>query len=104
MTNQELLETKFKCSDLNKTVTIREYLHALLQKLWREGEGFSGKRPFGNSGWEHDLYAPLVKAGAIKGSFDGDGYLNDCDEGAANKLIPLLISEAMGMPAKKGKP
>jgi hypothetical protein len=100
MTHQEMLEVSFKCDDLRKTVTIRAYLHALLQAMWREGESFSGKRPFGNSGWEYDIIAPLVKAGAIKGVIDKDGYLDDHDEKAANKLIPLLISEAMGMPAK----
>jgi hypothetical protein len=34
---------------------VREYLKALLTELWREGESFSGKRPFGNSGWEREL-------------------------------------------------
>lgn len=50
--------------------TVREYLQALLRRLWVEGEGFSGKRPFGNSGWEHDVAFALVKAGAIPGSID----------------------------------
>lgn len=43
--------------------TIRDYLKGLLTNLWTEGEGFSGKRPFGNSGWRHDLYRPLIAAG-----------------------------------------
>lgn len=46
-------------------LNIREYLKALLYNVWNEGERFSGKRPFGNSGWEHDLYMPLVAAGLI---------------------------------------
>ena len=29
---------------------IGEYLKALLSAVWHEGESFSGKRPFGNSG------------------------------------------------------
>lgn len=43
--------------------TIRDYLKGLLDSLWTQGEGFSGKRPFGNSGWRHDLYRPLIAAG-----------------------------------------
>lgn len=97
MTHEEMLQISFDSQDLNKEVTIREYLHALLQTLWRENEGFSGKRPLGNSGWEYELITPLVRAGAIKGSLDSDGYLNDHDEKAANKLIPDLISVAMGI-------
>jgi len=50
--------------------TIRDYLRELFLTLWDEGEGFSGKRPFGNSGWEYDLYIPLVRHGFIKGTID----------------------------------
>jgi hypothetical protein len=39
--------------------TVRDYLKALLLKLWEEEEGFSGKRPFGNSGWKHELIGPV---------------------------------------------
>ena len=35
--------------------SIRGYLKTLLTTLMAEGEGFSGKRPFGNSGWEYEL-------------------------------------------------
>lgn len=74
--------------------TIRGYLVALLRNLWDEGEGFSGKRPFGNSGWEWDLYAALVRAGFIAGTFDEDGYLDDLSsesEGDARALIAAAI-------------
>ena len=56
--------------------TIKDYLKALLSRIWEEGEGFSGKRPFGNSGWEFDLYFALVKGKACKGTIevDEDGY------------------------------
>lgn len=46
--------------------TIKGYLKALLYALWDEGEGFSGKRPFGNSGWEGDLLDPLINQGLAK--------------------------------------
>lgn len=52
-------------SDAGDDLTVRGYLRELLATLWSEGESFSGKRPFGNSGWEYDLYKPLGKAGMI---------------------------------------
>lgn len=54
--------------------TVGGYLKALLVTLWEEEESFSGKHPFGNSGWQNDLLKPLVVAGVIKGSIDPDGY------------------------------
>lgn len=75
--------------------TIGGYLIALLERVWEEGEGFSGKRPFGNSGWDHDIYAALVKAEAVKGKIDSDGCLEECDEVKANKLIFVAI-DSMG--------
>ena len=58
------LELRFD-SDAGDDLTVRQYLHELMRLLWDEQDGFSGKRPFGNSGWEHDLYTPLAKAGFI---------------------------------------
>jgi hypothetical protein len=57
--------------------TVRGYLLALLRELWREEDGFSGKRPFGNSGWPYDIYGPMVRAGFVPGSLDEDGYVDD---------------------------
>lgn len=48
-------------------VPLRYYLGKLLYRLWIDGEGFSGKRPFGNSGWDHDVARALCKAGVVKG-------------------------------------
>lgn len=78
--------------------TIRGYLIELLAAVWREGEGFSGKRPFGNSSWEWELYRPLVRANVIAGSFcDADeccGYcLEEPDWDAGDKLIAAAIAE-----------
>lgn len=71
--------------------TIRDYLKALLSTLWEEDEGFSGKRPFGNSGWKGDLQIPLVKAEIVPGKLDSDGYLDDCDDVAADHAIRAAI-------------
>ena len=72
--------------------TIRGYLKALLVELFKQGEGFGGKRPFGSSGWEYDLYQPLVKAGLVSGNVDEDGYLERCD----TRVAKAIIVEAVG--------
>lgn len=71
--------------------TLRNYLRHLLLTLWTEGEMFSGKRPFGNSGWQYDVYAALLRAGVVSGELDEDGCVNEVDEKAADKLIKDLI-------------
>lgn len=68
MTPTEALSLSFYHRDLYETMTIREYFKAMLTHLWDQGESFSGKRPFGNSGWEHDLQSPLVLAGIVPGT------------------------------------
>jgi hypothetical protein len=78
-------------ADSSGATTVRGYLTTLLTKLWREGECFSGKRPFGNSGWHYDLHETLVTAGMISGSFDEDGYLEDCDSSKGHRLVAGAI-------------
>ncbi len=77
--------------------TIGEYLVKLLKTLWANGEGFSGKRPFGNSGWDYELYYPLVKARFVRGTVDGDFSYNieNCDKKAADKLINKAIDSLL---------
>lgn len=86
MTGAEVLAIKMDLNDSGAS-TIKGYLIALLEKLWEEEEGFSGKRPFGNSGWAYDLYKPLVTAGAVKGKLDSNGYIEEIDTPSANDLI-----------------
>lgn len=88
----EILDTKIEHDDFDSDLTIRGYFRELLLTLWREGEGFSGKRPFGNSGWQHDLYAPLIRLGQVSGEFDEHGYIEYCDDEEADKLILKLIN------------
>lgn len=71
--------------------TIRGYLKELLHQLWEHGEGFSGKRPFGNSGWEYEIYTALIAAGLVEGKLDSDGYLEEVDRDAADTLIASAI-------------
>lgn len=49
---------------------IRDYLTTLLGAVWRDREAFNGKRPFGNSGWQYEIYDALARAGVV-----------DCPEG-----------------------
>lgn len=73
--------------------TIRDYFKELLFTLLQEEEGFSGKRPFGNSGWCHELYHPLVKAGLVEGTIDEDGDCVDYDYDKAAELILAAIDD-----------
>ena len=84
-------------SDAGDNITIREYFQALLITLWDKQDGFSGKRPFGNSGWTADIAIPLVKAGFITGKVDEDGYLQDYNaeelDEYGRKLIRRIFEE-----------
>jgi len=87
------LELRFD-SDAGYDITVRDYLCTLLLTLWDEGEGFSGKRPFGNSGWEFEIYQPLIVAGFIPGALDKDGYVHTVDEKIASAYVRNLILAA----------
>ena len=93
MNNKEILNLRIDNEDFDHHLTIKGYLKLLLTTIWEEGDGFSGKRPFGNSGWEYDLYTPLVKAGVIKSTLDEDGCIESLDIKAANTLVYKLIGE-----------
>ena len=84
------LALKIEHSDAGNDITVRQYLMALLTDLWIEEESFSGKRPFGNSGWQFEIYTPLVKAGMVPGKID-DGELVDLDASAADELVLAMI-------------
>ena len=88
ITGEQILDLPMHHNDAGAT-TIRAYLKALLSRVWELDEGFSGKRPFGNSGWTNDLRAPLVTAGFCKGyEEDGFPYITDQNEAnLANELI-----------------
>lgn len=83
----DVLNIKIEESDAGNDITIRQYLIALLTELWNEQEGFSGKRPFGNSGWDYELMKPLVKAGVITGSIDEWGFIDKCDTKKGHEII-----------------
>lgn len=89
---KEILDIKMQTNDADAT-TIGDYLVKLLATLWIEGESFSAKRPFGNSGWEDEIYSALAKAGVIPCEWHDEEILElkDCDYNLANKLIRYAI-------------
>lgn len=87
MKTKDILNLKINNYDFYEALTIKGYLEKLLTTLWCEGESFSGKRPFGNSGWEYDLYKPLIEAGIVRGKFDIDGYIEEIDNKKADGII-----------------
>lgn len=93
-TPQELLDLPLLPGNDSGAATVRGYLVALLSNLWEEEEGFSGKRPFGNSGWQYDLYVPMVQAGMVPGTVDADGYVDDFPQ-ASRKMADDLILAAI---------
>lgn len=72
--------------------TVGEYFEKLLLTLWIEEDCFSGKRPFGNSGWKGEVYYALVSAEVVHGVIDEDGYLDDYDDVAADRVCREIIS------------
>ena len=72
--------------------TIGEYFEKLLFTLWEEEDCFSGKRPFGNSGWKGELYLALVTADVVNGVIDEEGFLDDYDDVAADRVCREIIS------------
>ncbi len=69
LTGEDVLDLEMITNDA-EAKTIRDYLKALVTRIWEEGEGFSGKRPFGNSGWEYELYGTLVTHGFRNDDWD----------------------------------
>lgn len=93
MTPEQLLALPMQQPNDADAPTIRDFLKALLVQLIRNGEGFNGKRPFGNSGWDFDLYFAMIRGGAIPGKLDECGYVDKVDCHAAD----LMLIEAIKM-------
>lgn len=92
MTGEEVLSIKMKKKDNDAgAASIREYMQKLLTELFIEQESFSGKRPFGNSGWIFDIYRDMLRAGAINGKLDEEGCVEACDSEKADELLMLAI-------------
>jgi len=75
---QRIANLRFPSTDLNRETTILEWMKTLLLTLFQEEEGFSGKRPLGNSSWKADAEAALIQAGLLNGKLDSEGYIEEC--------------------------
>jgi len=73
--------------------TLRDFFKELSLKVWNEVEGFSGKRPFGNSGWQNEVYSALIAAGVVDGKLDEYGFVEECDTREIDKLVTELVDE-----------
>lgn len=87
------LDLEIYSTDLDQEITLREYFKKLLTQLWIDEESFNGKRPFGNSGWQYDVYTSLIKHGLIPGKIDFFGYISEIDEVEAQQFIIKIIKE-----------
>lgn len=92
---KDVFDIEIDTSDFGKPITMIGYFRELLKALWIEGEGFSGKRPFGNSGWQDDVYLALVKEGLVKGGLDEHGYLEWVNTKEANAFVLENIIEKL---------
>lgn len=93
-THQDILKCPMQQPNDARVKTVGEYLAKLLSTLWSEGEGFSSKRPFGNSSWEYEIYLALARAGFVHIELDEDGYIDSFSqeqEDLANELIQRTI-------------
>lgn len=86
----QVLDVAMEDDDSGAT-SIRGYFVALAEAVWRREADFSGKRPFGKSGWTWDVYKALADAGMITATFDQDGYIEDADQAKADELISAAL-------------
>lgn len=71
--------------------TVGEFLGLLLSTLWLQNEGFSGKRPLGNSDWQHQVYTSLIEGGLVEGVVNKWGEVEPENFYAADELILQAI-------------
>jgi len=91
MIDEKILDTIFIHGDFEGS--LRDFFKELALKVWNEGEGFSGKRPFGNSGWEYPVYVALIDAGIVPGTLDSDGFVEKCNIKEIKQFVTNLIVE-----------
>ena len=93
---RKLLDLELPDNDAN-ALTVRQYLTNLVSEVWKWDEGFSGKRPFGNSDWKWDIYGPMVKAEFVAGEIEDEwGYVISRTEQTKADVLILLAIELMG--------
>lgn len=56
-------------------LTLRTFFVELARRVINEDEGFSGKRPFGNSGWQGYIAQTLIEVGLIDKESEYDEFM-----------------------------
>lgn len=83
--------------------TVGQYLVALAKAAWGDAYGYEGiKRPFGNSGWKHEVYGSLARANLIERTiaYQDEDYIEyDYDNDEAEKVI-LDVFDTLLDPAR----
>ena len=69
------------------TMTVKEYMIAVLCKLWEEKDDFS----MGDSGWQYRVYEALIGSGHVEGVLDDDGYVDSFDRHKAEAFVLNMI-------------
>lgn len=90
----DILKIKMQENDAGAD-TIGEYLALLLSGVIIEAEGFSGKRPFGNSGWYRELVEPLVRAGVVNGEVVEEWGVDGYDYKEIYAVLTKSVMEAL---------
>lgn len=78
-------------SQAGDMLTLRQYFCRIVEEVFIWGEGFSGKRPFGESLWFHELVNALRESGALLPE-PPDAPKEDGDESAEFLVILQLIA------------
>lgn len=71
--------------------TVGEFLGLLLSTLWLQNEGFSGKRPLGNSDWQDQVYTSMIDGAFIEGIVNKWGEVEPVNYVAADELVLQAI-------------
>lgn len=79
-TTRQTLNTPMPDNNDAGATTIGHYLSLLLAGVWKHREIFNGKRPFGNSSWEYDIYDALAAAGFVHAPINEHGQRDYTDE------------------------
>lgn len=95
MTNKEILDLEFECSNLNREITIRDLFKWILSILFEDGNFSITRRPFGGGKWYYDLCGCLAQNGILNGDCsDNCGFtVWDYDSKEAERKILELIKE-----------
>jgi len=88
---------EYESFELDSHITIGDFLKELLCRVWVENEEFKGKAPFGNSGWQWEIYHVLVDNGIVKGKLNQyeELEITNKKKKKADKIILDIIVETM---------